>query len=208
MVLNKKVIRRKVWTANKKTYPKPLRIPISVIDRAQLLKDDGDFDAAIELLKEQPEKAVASNSEVLSTIAMCQFGLGDLEGALQTFDRVDDLIQKLQAKSFLNRANILKVAKRYDEALSIAHKSRELWPAWSGGHLIVIAVLECRANPEDPGRVREAIHFMKSIWPGWPLDADLWQYLENDIDYAELRTRKEYQTLLIQRKRRSNEFQT
>ncbi|MDE0379299.1 MAG: hypothetical protein OXI20_08640 [Rhodospirillales bacterium] len=171
-------------------------MPYEVLGHVDELCERGEFDEAINLLEEQRPEVMTYDIRALSRLAVSRYGAGDITGALKALDAADGAIDHAKALIELNRSNILKVMGEFDAALKAAHRVRALAPQWCAGHLMVIAVHECRDLPEDRKAVKDAVDTMKKTWPGWRQDLEFWRYLLTDADYSALRdSRHDFDTL-------------
>ena len=183
------------WRANKRTLPRPKRVPEAVLDRVDDLHRKGDFEAAVEELKSQPSATLDNDNMALAGLAMSYFGMGDYDNALKTLDQADAAMAYAKARIEVNRSNVLKVTGDFDAALEAASLARQLKPDWAAPHLMVIAIRECRGSEDDRAMLAEEVDTMTRLWPAWRKNAVFWQYVETDIDYANMRNRPEFAQL-------------
>ncbi len=182
-------VRRLLWRANKRTLPAADHVPDVVLKQVDEFRETGAFDQAVKLLERQPSDALSCDARALSRLAVCRYGNNDHEGALVALDNAEAALRRATALLDLTRANIFKANRRFDEALVVARRVREFAPHWCAGHLMVIAIHECRGTPEDRTAVEEAVALMQRVWPEWRQDGELKEYLLTDVDYAEFRQR-------------------
>ena len=190
------------WRANKRTLPRPQRVPEEVLDRVEDLHRKGDFNGAVDDLKSQPSASLNNDNMALAGLAMSYFGMGDYDNALKTLDQADTAVSYAKARIEVNRSNILKVTGDFDAALKAAYLARQLKPDWAAPHLMVISIRECRGSEGDRSMLAEEVNTMNQLWPEWREDECLREYLQTDIDYADLRSRPEFSKLFVKGDRR------
>jgi len=192
MKSTQQAMRRVQWNANKRTVEKRALVPFHVKEEADTLLGRGDYEGARSLLEGQEASALARDHAALITLGLVHFGQHDYDGALAIFDKAEAAINHVRARILLNRANVLKVQKRYEQALQVSLEVRELAPQWSASHLMILAVLECSGCDENRTAVLKSVDHMTEVWPEWREDPEFWGYLMTDVDYSNLRKWSEF----------------
>ena len=173
------------WAANKRTLIRTRPIPEAIIDECRALSLAGAFDEAAHKLEAQPD--MAHDARALTDLALARFGGGDYDGALEALRQTTEVLDEMKSRVEVNRANILKVQGHYVEGLRTAYRARDLAPTWCGPHLMLVAILECRQAAGDRDMVKSTIEAMKNLWPASICDAQLHEYLRQDVDFSLLR---------------------
>lgn len=183
-------LKAKQWEANKHTLPRGRRISDDVLDRAAALKDEGRFAEAVELLKAEPGDILATDAVALNGMGHFLFGDGHVEEALMSYQKAESAARLDVVKALVNQATALKTLKRYDEALAIADRAKDMEPAWYVPYLTLIAIHEWRATDADKNAVADLARSLKTNCSDWEANAELWRFLLTDVDYARLRSDK------------------
>jgi tetratricopeptide (TPR) repeat protein len=181
-------LKTKNWEANKRTIPRARRVSDEVLDRAAALKDQGRFADAVDLLRAEPDEVLSGDAVALNGLGHFLFGDGHLEDALLSYRSAEGAARRDLAKALVNQATVLKTLKRYDEALAVAERARELEPAWFVPYLTLMAIHEWRGEEADKSAVASLCKSLTANCPGWEDNAELWRFLLTDVDYARLRS--------------------
>lgn len=176
------------WDANKRTIARTRRVDEDVLDRAAALKEQGRFAEAADLLKAQPEEALAGDAVALNGLGHFLFGEGKLAEALASYEAAEHAACRDMAKALINQATVLKSQKRYDDAFEVARRARDLQPDWFVPYLTLIAIHEWRAQAADRNAAEEWCKALTENCAGWAENAELWRFLLRDVDYARLRS--------------------
>ena len=180
------------WQGNKRTIPAPKRVPEDVINEAATLFESGAFDEAVQRLEAQPSELLANDSRALVILGLSYFGQDDYDGALEALDSSAQILNEQKAKIEINRANVLKVKGDLNAALEAAYAAQRLLPKHNGPYLTIISILEYRYGPGYRSELKSIIDEMNRSWPEWKNDAEFWDFLLNDADYASLRRDKDF----------------
>lgn len=158
------------------------RVPDDLIVRSSRLREAGDPVGALSVLED--EDGLGTDPTALTSVALAKHMLGDTTGALAAVDAVDGLLRRMCWSAAVNRATILKTARRFDEAAEAAEKAIGLLPGDPVGHLAAIAVSEAAGG--DRRTVVEAVERMDRVAPEWRESGAVWSDLLTDADYMRL----------------------
>lgn len=183
------IVKAMRWHANKRTVSEVPSVPPAVMRSADLLREKGRFEDATRLLESQSPSALSVDGVALVRLALSRFGSGNLDGALEALKDADSAADRQRAVIAVNRANILKVQRKFEEALSAARQAVALVPTLVEAHLVLIAVHACRDCNQDSLEIHRAFSAMETALPEWRKSEEVVRYLREDVDYAQLRAR-------------------
>ena len=175
------------WKGNKRTASEVRPVPPEVLSATDALRDEGRFEEATRLLESQSPTALSVDGVALVRLALSRFGSGDPDGALEALKEADSAADRQRAVVAINRANILKVQGKFEEALSAARQAVSLVPTFAEAYLVLIAVHACRNSQEDRIEVHRTFSSLGTAIPDWRQNEEIVRYLVEDIDYARLR---------------------
>lgn len=177
-------LRAITWSANRKTLATSEQPPL---EQLWHLISNGQFEEVLRLVN--PNTKAFHGHKALG---LANMGLGNFAEALQQFDQAIFALIREEAGIYLNQASVFKSMKAYDQALECVQKCINKAEDWYPGYLMKIAILENRDSKGDQQQVSEILERIKSDHPEFFSDAEFLSYLENDVDYARLRTRKSF----------------
>lgn len=182
--LSERIGRSRWETSARSQEGRGRRVDEEALDQATASHHRGAYAEAESRLEAEPN--LVNDARGLVLLGLTRFALDEYETALEAMDQALVLASEDVAKIEVNRANLLALRERYDEALSATARARQAAPHLWTPLMQEMAVLERRDRPGDRERVIELARTVVRQWPDWK-ERDIARYLALDIDHAWLR---------------------